>query len=478
MKKKILVAVVAALLVAGVGWYVWYAGQSDMPVAQKPEAEATGSEPKVLYWYDPMRPEVHFDKPGKSPFMDMALEPKYAEVAEQKSTASSASSERKVLYWYDPMRPDVHFDKPGQSPFMDMALEPKYANDDTDDRSAEQLPALSVDARMVQKLGMRTAPVEKGTFWQRIDTTGAIVFDESRTQVVEARVSGWVRQLQVRSVDAPIKSGESLLTIYSPDLLAAQKELLIAQRSGDEELLAATRERLALLGISSKQIQETLATDKAAPEISIVSPASGVLTELNVREGSQVSPGMPIARVASLDRVWVMVDVPESQADWLRGQRPADVQVPALPQRTFEAKVDYLYPQIDTGRRTMRARLVIDNRDLALRPGMSASVTLYGGPRHDVLQVPDAAVIRSGQHDLVIVAEGEGRFRPTVVTVGAQRNGMTVIESGLEENMQVVVSGQFLLESEANLQGALSRLEGSSDSTPQDDGMGNMGDTP
>lgn len=409
MQRKIMVAVVVGLLVAGAGWYAWQAGRSDMPAEHKSAATTADSEPKVLYWYDPMRPEVHFDKPGQSPFMDMALVPKYAE------PGAPAGAEGKM-------------------------------------------PTIHVDARMVQALGMRTAPVEKGTFWQRIDTTGIVSFDESRTQVVEARASGWVRKLQVRSVDAPVRAGENLLSIYSPDLLAAQNELLIAQRSGDEALLAATRERLALLGVSQAQIRATLANAKAAPDVFIVAPASGVLTELNVREGSQVTPGMPVARIAALDRVWVLVDVPEAQSGWLKGDRPAEVTVPALPQRTFEARVDYLYPQIDAARRTLRARLVIDNRDFSLRPGMSASVTLYGGPRHDVLLVPDAAVIRSGQRDLVIVAEGEGRFRPVQVTAGAQRNGQTLIESGLEEGMQVVISGQFLLESEANLQGAFSRM--------------------
>lgn len=417
MKPKILVATAIGTLAIALlaGWYFTHAGTRNTPAA------SSGNMP-----------------PGKS-----------------EASATPVSHERKILYWYDPMRPEVHFDKPGQSPFMDMALEPKYAEAGT---AADEIPAIKVGTRMVQELGMRTAPVEKGTFWQRIDTTGTVSFDESRIQVVEAHANGWVRQLHARSVDAPVRAGAPLLTIYSPDLLAAQNELLIAKRSGDETLLAASRERLAFLGISSPRIHDILASGKASSEVMVPAPISGVLTELNVREGSQVAPGMPIARIAELGRVWILVDVPEAQADWLHGQRPADVQVPALPQRTFEARVDYLYPQIDAAKRTLRARLVLDNRDRALRPGMSASVTLYGGPRHDVLQVPDAAVIHAGHRDLVMVAEGAGRFRPVPVTAGAQRNGMTVIEKGLEENMQVVVSGQFLLESEANLQGALSRL--------------------
>lgn len=367
--------------------------------------------------------------------------------------------ERLVLYWYDPMRPEVHFDKPGQSPFMDMALVPKYAGKGDAGTQDAEAPAIEIDARMMQKLGMRTARVERGKFWQRVDTTGAVVIDESRVQVVESRVTGWVRQLHVRTVDAPVRAGDAVMSVYAPDLLAAQEELLIAKRSGDDSLLSATQDRLAFLDMPVAQQKSVLARGKAQEGVMLTAPESGVLTELNVREGSQVVPGMVLARIAALDRVWVTVDIPEAQAGWFRADRPAELQVPAFPQRTFEAKVDYLYPQLDSATRTLKARLVIDNRDGALRPGMYATVTLYGGPRNDVLLVPDEAVIRSGKRNLVMVAESAGRVRPVVVTAGAQRNGMTVIESGLEEGMQVVVSGQFLLESEANLQGALQRLE-------------------
>lgn len=387
-----------------------------------------------------------------------AVEQQPATSSAEPGTLSGILSPPQVLYWYDPMRPTVHFDKPGPSPFMDMALVPKYAASAAPADKNMPATTIDIDPRMVQQLGMRTVAVERGTFWQRIDTTGAVTLDESRTQVVEARATGQVRRLHVRSIDAPVRAGDVLLSVYAPELLAAQEELLISTRSGDAELLSATRERLTLLGISPAQIKAVEKNDRATQQVALLSPISGIVTELNVREGSQVAPGMVLARIAALDRVWVMVDIPEAQIAWLHGKRPAEVRLTAFPQRVFAATVDYVYPQLDAATRTLRARLVIDNRDLLLRPGMYASVTVFGGPRHDVLLVPDEAVIRTGQRNLVIVAEGAGRFRPVTVTAGAERNGMTVIESGLDAGVQVVVSGQFLLESEANLQGVLQRL--------------------
>lgn len=378
-------------------------------------------------------------------------------IADDQDGMAPAPAQPQVLYWYDPMRPEVQFDKPGPSPFMDMALVPKYA-DSAALASNDMAATIKIDPRMVQKLGMRTVAVERGTFWQRVDTTGAVTLDDSLTQVLESRSSGWVQRLHVRSIDAPVRAGETVMSVYAPELLAAQEELLIAQRSGDAALLNATRERLALLGVSAAQIQAVEKNGRAMRNISLPAPISGIVTELNVREGAQVAPGMVLARIAALHRVWVLVDIPEAQIDWLHGKRPAEVHLTAFPGRVFEANLDYVYPQLDAATRTLRARLVIDNPDLLLRPGMYASVTLFGGPRHNVLLVPDAAVIRTGQRNLVILAEGEGRFRPVAVTVGASRNDMTVIEAGLEEGAQAVVSGQFLLESEANLQGVLRRL--------------------
>jgi Cu(I)/Ag(I) efflux system membrane fusion protein len=185
-----------------------------------------------------------------------------------------------------------------------------------------------------------------------------------------------------------------------------------------------------------------------------------VVTELNVREGQKVMPGMPIARIADLSRVWVTVEVPESLASWVRPKGRAEARLSALPGRVFEGSVDYVYPGLDTATRTVRARLVFANRDGALKPGMYANVAILAGTQQDTLQVPAEAVIRTGKRSVVIVAEGAGAFRPADVTLGPEHEGTIVILSGLEEGQQVVTSGQFLIDSEASLRGAYQRLEG------------------
>ncbi|MEC9359012.1 MAG: efflux RND transporter periplasmic adaptor subunit [Pseudomonadota bacterium] len=367
--------------------------------------------------------------------------------------AASAADAREVLYWYDPMKPDVHFDEPGPSPFMDMALVPKY-------RQADRGEGLvSIDPRMAQNLGVRAVPVERGTFWQRIDTVGSVAIDDRRIRVIESRASGWIESQTVHTVGATVRRGERVAGVYSPALYAAQQEYVLALRAGEAALAEASRQRLRLLGATEAQVDGVRRRGTAERELSLVSPIDGVVIDLDANEGRQIGPGMPLMRIADLARVWVYADIPEAQADWIAQGRPAEVQLRGRSASVLEGKVDYLYPTVDATSRTVRARLVFDNPDGLLRPGMYVDVTLYGGARRDVLTVPSEALIRTGARNTVIVAEGEGRFRPVSVELGPERRGRTVIVGGLEEAQQVVVSGQFLIDSEANLQGAYERME-------------------
>jgi Cu(I)/Ag(I) efflux system membrane fusion protein len=217
------------------------------------------------------------------------------------------ASEPKVLYYYDPMRPDVHFDAPGKSPFMDMELVPKYAGDGDGDNVV-----VEIDPRMAQNLGIRTAPVTLGTFSHSFDAVGAVEVDERLIWAVESRAEGWVERLNVRAVGDPVKRGQAVAGVYSPELYSAQEELLLAAKSGDQTLVAASRQRLVLLGASEGQIADVLATGRAQRQTRVVAPNNGVVTELNVREGQKVMPGMPLVRIADLSRVWIAVEVPES----------------------------------------------------------------------------------------------------------------------------------------------------------------------
>jgi Cu(I)/Ag(I) efflux system membrane fusion protein len=373
-----------------------------------------------------------------------------------------------AVYYTCAMHPEVRKNEPGNCPICGMTLIERS------DEPAAPTPAsgdvvVQVDARMAQNLGVRTAPVTRGTFSHSFDAAGAVEVDERLIFAVESRAEGWVEQLSVRAVGDPVRQGQTIAGVYSPELYSAQEELLLAVRSGDTGLVEASRQRLALLGMTAAQVREVEASGRVERRVRIAAPSAGVVTELNVREGQKVMPGMPLVRITDLSRVWVTIEVPESLSSWVQRKGKAEARLAALPGRAFEGRVDYVYPGLDTATRTVRARLVFDNRDGALKPGMYATVAILAGTEQDALQVPTEAVIRTGKRTVVLVAEGEGRFRPVEVTLGQEHDSAIVILSGLEEGQQVVTSGQFLIDSEASLRGAYQRLEGE---TPKADHSG------
>ena len=372
---------------------------------------------------------------------------------------ATAEGKGRVLYWYDPMRPEQHFDKPGKSPFMDMQLVPMTA----DEAGGHQEGTISIDPRMVQNLGFRTAPVERGTLAQEARATGSVMANESRIEVVQSRAAGWVERLHVRKVGDPVRKGQLLAEVYSPDLLTAQQELLLALRSASEHpdagsLVEASRYRLSFLGMSDTQIAQIQEYGHAQRRVAFYSPINGVVTQLGVREGARVSPGMNLFNLVDLSTVWVTAEITEAQAAWIANGQPAELRFPALPGRVFKGSVDYVYPELMAETRTLKARIVLDNPRLELKPEMYATVTVSGGAKREALLIPSEALIRTGTRSAVIIAGGEGHFRPADVTVGDEADGKVEIRSGLQENQQVVASGQFLIDSEANLRGALGRL--------------------
>lgn len=389
--------------------------------------------------------------------------------------AAHAPADPQVLYYYDPMRPDVHFDAPGKSPFMDMDLVPKYAGEESGDGGT----VVQVDPRMAQNLGIRTAKVALGSITHSVDAVGAVEVDERLIYAVESRAEGWVEQLRVRAVGEPVKQGQLLAGVYSPELFSAQEELVLAGRSGDPELVAASRQRLQLLGMSPAQIAQVQKSGQAQRQVQIVSPRNGVVTELNAREGQKVMPGMPLMRIADLSRVWITVEVPEALAGAVAKGRKAEARLTAVPGKVFEGRVDYVYPNLDPATRTLRARVVFENRDAQLKPGMYANVAVLGSSTQvQGLTIPSEAVIRTGKRNVVIVAEAEGRFRPAEVTLGPEHEGQIVVLQGLAEGQSVVTSGQFLLDSEASLQGAYQRLEGTLPGEPEAPAAHDHGTTP
>jgi len=366
-----------------------------------------------------------------------------------------AASKGAPLYWYDPMHPGEHFDKPGKSPFMDMQLQPKYSGGG--DSVAR---GIALDARVVQILGVRLAKAEQGDFALVVDAAGYVGVDEHRIEAIQVRQPGWVERLDVRAVGDPVRRGERLAGVYSPDLLATQQELLIARGTDDPKLIEAARRRLALFGLSASQIAHIEKSGQAERRVDYDSPFDGYVMALGVREGAAVEPGATLFQLVDLSSVWIAAEVPETQAAWIKPGDPAKIEVPALPAKTFAGQVDYLYPELTQATRTLKVRIVVKNPALQLRPGMFAAAHLQGATRAQVLTVPSEAVIKTGARSVVILAEDATHFRPAVVRVGTESAGRSEILEGLEAGQSVVASGQFLIDSEANLRSAFGNLAG------------------
>ncbi len=370
------------------------------------------------------------------------------------ATVSSTVSERNVLFWYDPMHPNQHFEAPGKSPFMDMQLVPKYA-----DEVAAGTTRVRVDSQMVQNLGMRTAVVVRGSLGQRIDASGQIEADERSLRKVSVRVAGWVEVLHVRAEGDPVRRGQVLAEVYSPALDAGQREYLLALQAGDSDLSDAARDKLTALGLADDDIAELARSRHANRRISVRSPMYGYVMALSIREGAAVAPETPLFELVGHDPLWVIVNLPEALSAAVVRGGAAEVHAAAHPGRAFNGTIDYVYPELDTATRTRRVRIVLDNPDDALHPGMYVDVTLVGESRQEVLLVPSEAVIRTGHRNVVIVADEAGSYRPAEVVVGAERDGQTAILAGLTEGERVVTSGQFLIDSEASLRGAYNRMQ-------------------
>ena len=369
-----------------------------------------------------------------------------------KVDAPAPQAEQKALYWYDPMVPDQHFDKPGKSPFMDMDLVPKYADE-------EAGSGVKIDPRTVQSLGIRTAEATVGKLWRRIDTVGYVRADDNRIDFLQTRVSGWIEALHVHAVNDPIRKGQLVAEIYSPDLYAAQGEYLLAlKHPEDAAWIEAGRQKLSFLGLSTGQIAALTKGGQAQRRVAYYAPASGIVSNIRVHPGAAVSAGMPLLEITDLARIWVTAEVVEDQASWVVPGKSAEITLAALPGETFEGRVDYVYPKLDPATRTVQARIVLNNPGLKLKPGMYANVTIYGGKGEEGVIVPSEAVIRTGKRAVILIAEAAGRFTPVQIETGMANNGQTVVLKGLQGGERVVTSGQFLIESEANLKGALDKL--------------------
>ncbi|HKQ14877.1 MAG TPA: efflux RND transporter periplasmic adaptor subunit [Steroidobacteraceae bacterium] len=382
-------------------------------------------------------------------------------IAERRSeppAAAAGHGERKVLYWHDPMVPNTKFDKPGKSPFMNMPLVPVYAGE-------ESVAAVAVDPVVSQNLGIRLGVVEKTAWQAKLPAVGSIAFDERLIEVVPARVDGYVTRLHVKAPLERVHRGQALADIVAPAWLEAQEEylaLLDAQSDRGTAIRDAARRRLTVLGVPEGTISTLEKERKTNASATLTAPIDGVVTELTVREGTAFAAGAVLFRINGLKTVWVNAQIPEAQVSMISTGSAVTAQATAWPGVQFKGRVAALLPEVDPQTRTLPVRVVVENAQTRLAPGMFVSLEFEGQGEREQLVVPSEAVIMTGERSVVIVAREGGGFDVAEVTVGADAQGKTAILSGLEAGQAIVLSGQFLIDSEASLQSAVSRL-----STPE-----------
>jgi Cu(I)/Ag(I) efflux system membrane fusion protein len=376
------------------------------------------------------------------------------------SIATAQPSAKKVLYWYDPMVPQQHFDHPGLSP-MGMQMVPKYA----EAGGAANANAVRVSPAEVQNLGMRTAEVKVGRLADTVQVPGTVAWDQQLAVTVSARTNATIEKLYVRAPLTAVQAGQPLAEILAPQWSAAAAEYLAlrdAQSPAAQALRAAARERLHVLGMDDATIRGLHAGSSA---LVLRAPVAGVVSQLDVQEGQQVDAGAPIMHINGLDTVWVDAAIPQAQSGGIGAGTPITATVSALPGTTFHGKVAQLLPAVDPSTRTQRARIVLDNPQHDLAPGMFADLRIAGAPGAPHPLVPTAALIADGVDTRVIEALGDGRFKPVRVRTGRSANGMTAIVAGLRGGERIVTSGQFLIDSEASLSGVLERMDASDESS-------------
>ena len=381
--------------------------------------------------------------------------------AQHRTQSVAQDAGRRILYWHDPMVPSARFDKPGKSPFMDMQLVPVYADE-------QGGAAVKVSPVVVQNLGIRLGTVEKAKLQSKLAAVGSVAFDERLLEVVQARVEGYVTRLQVKAPLERVQRGQPLAQIVAPAWLEAQEEylaLLDAQSGRGQSIRDAARQRLAVLGVPESTIRDLDTRRKTSAAATLVAPIDGVVAELAVREGAAFMPGATLFRINGLETVWVNAEVPEAQVSMIPLGSQVTAHATAWPGVAFKGRVVALLPDVDPQTRTLPVRVVVDNPQFQLAPGMFVSLDFEGQDDREYLVVPSEAVIMTGERNVVVVAREGGGFDVAAVTPGAEVGGRTAILSGLEAGQSIVLSGQFLIDSEASLKSSVSRLS-TPDPTP------------
>ncbi len=462
--KRIVLLLLLVVLVATGGFLLGRMTGGD-PIAETQE-EGLSDERKILYWHAPMDPTEIYDDPGQSK-MGMDLVPVYEEEGAEQETPQG---KREILYWRAPMDPTEIYDAPGQSK-MGMDLVPVY--EDEADLGAGG--TISIDPVTVQNMGVRTGRVERMDLSRMIRTVGEVQYDEEHLYIVNAKISGWIEKLYVNFVGDKVRKGDPLMDIYSPELVSTQEEYLLAlnnyRRTAQsslasvqedaKRLLASARKRLEYWDIPASEIERLEQTGKAQKTILLQAPQTGVVIHQNAIQGAFIKAGQDLFRIADLRTVWVHASFYDNELPWIREGQPVKMELSYLPGKIYTGRVSYIYPFLREKARDVHVRLIFPNPDLELKPGMYTNVELQGKVIPDALVVPSEAVIRSGTRTLAFVVRGAGKFEPREIRIGEQGGpGNTYVRvlAGLLEDDEIVISAQFMLDSESRLQEAIQKM--------------------
>jgi multidrug efflux pump subunit AcrA (membrane-fusion protein) len=433
-----------------------------------PQATAGHTERKILYWYDAMNPQNHYNKPGKAPD-GMDLVPQYGDEASATANASTQNGERKILYWYDPMHPAYKSDKPGTAPDCGMRLVPKYADDEMG-----QMPAgtVKINPDKQQLIGVTTARVVREQLIRSVRTTGQLAADESKVAHVHVKINGYIDKVYVDYVGQLVQKGQPLFTLYSPDLVATEEEYLIAKRGakelggsqfteiseGSASLVRSTRERLKLWDISDEQIKKLDETGEVEKTLTFYSPASGFVTDRKAFPQTAVTPDMDLYVISNLSNIWVNADVYEYEVPFVKVGQTAEMELSYYAGKTYTGKITYIYPSVDPVSRTVRVRVEFPNPNFELKPQMFANVQLKINYGRQVV-VPQEAILDSGDKQYIFVVHEGGVFEPRTIQMGTKLEDKVVVLSGLRAGETIVTSGNFLVDSESRLKSAMSGMQ-------------------
>jgi multidrug efflux pump subunit AcrA (membrane-fusion protein) len=447
LKTLVAVAALAAMFAAG---YVVRATRHSPP--------ANGR--RILYYVDPMHPAYKSDKPGIAPDCGMRLEPVYAD----EGPATTRTNGGKILYYRDPQQPEYRADKPGLNPETGNTLEPVYA-----DAPQLSLPpgSIKISPERQQMIGVKFATVEMGGGTRAIRTVGKVSADETRVGHVHTRIDGWIEKVFVDFTGDVVKKDEAMLTIYSPEMLASEEELLLAARARDvmPSLFDAAKRRLQLWELSDDQIDQVLRTGQPIRNITVHAPMSGFVTERKAFPNQKVTPDSDLYTITDLSRVWIVADVFESDITSIKVGDPAYVMFTGGGAPAVAARVSYILPQVDPMTRTLKVRLDAANPGTQMKPDMFVNVE-FGVAGSPQLTVPAESVLDTGDRQTVFVDLGNGYLEPRQVTVGERFGDRVTIARGLTTGERVVSSGTFLIDSESQLKSAATGMGAPKDAPP------------